>query len=186
MPRSLRASSHVGCSPDGGASPRTGRRPRHVEHVRRRRSPGAASGRRGARGRPAGSTPRRCTAARNAPSGPRSQGGATGDGADEGLDAEPEEAEADRRPARWFGHVDATRSTTSSPGSGTCPELEAECGGGRIGKLGVTHYSAAAFGELERALRTRRFEHASGAVESARADVRARRCFRSRRSSASR
>jgi aryl-alcohol dehydrogenase-like predicted oxidoreductase len=36
--------------------------------------------------------------------------------------------------------------------------LEEARDGGRIGRLGVTHYSASAFGELARALRTRRFD----------------------------
>jgi diketogulonate reductase-like aldo/keto reductase len=36
--------------------------------------------------------------------------------------------------------------------------LEAERDAGRIDRLGVTHYSAGAFGELARALRTGRFE----------------------------
>ena len=38
------------------------------------------------------------------------------------------------------------------------PWLEAERDGGRIGRLGVTHYSPGAFDELARALRTRRFD----------------------------
>ncbi len=37
------------------------------------------------------------------------------------------------------------------------PWLEGEVEAGRIGRLGVTHYSPGAFGELERALRTGRF-----------------------------
>jgi diketogulonate reductase-like aldo/keto reductase len=38
------------------------------------------------------------------------------------------------------------------------PWLEAEREAGRIGRLGVTHYSSSAFPELARALRTRHFE----------------------------
>jgi aryl-alcohol dehydrogenase-like predicted oxidoreductase len=38
------------------------------------------------------------------------------------------------------------------------PWLEAERERGTIGRLGVTHYQAAAFGELETALRTGRFQ----------------------------
>jgi diketogulonate reductase-like aldo/keto reductase len=38
------------------------------------------------------------------------------------------------------------------------PWLEAEREAGRIGRLGVTHYQASAFGELAEALRTGRFE----------------------------
>jgi diketogulonate reductase-like aldo/keto reductase len=38
------------------------------------------------------------------------------------------------------------------------PWLEGERAAGRIGRIGVTHYAASAFGELARALRTQRFE----------------------------
>ena len=38
------------------------------------------------------------------------------------------------------------------------PWLEAERDAGRIGRIGVTHYSPTAFGELEEALRSGRFE----------------------------
>ncbi len=38
------------------------------------------------------------------------------------------------------------------------PWLEAEREAGRLGRLGVTHYDPSAFGELERALRTGRFD----------------------------
>ena len=58
----------------------------------------------------------------------------------------------------WFGHVDVEQIHNLVGWERHLPWLEAECGGGRIGKLGVTHYSAAAFDELERALRTRRFD----------------------------
>jgi aryl-alcohol dehydrogenase-like predicted oxidoreductase len=50
----------------------------------------------------------------------------------------------------------SNRCTTSSPGER--PWLEAEREAGQIGRIGVSHYDSAAFDELERALRTRRFE----------------------------
>jgi diketogulonate reductase-like aldo/keto reductase len=57
----------------------------------------------------------------------------------------------------WFGHVDVEQVHNLVAWERHLPWLEAECGGGRIGKLGVTHYSPSAFDELERALRTLRF-----------------------------
>ena len=53
------------------------------------------------------------------------------------------------------------------------PWLETEREAGRIGRLGVTHYAASAFGELERALRTGRFETLQIPLQPARAGVRA-------------
>ena len=82
-----------------------------------------------------------------------------GDGADEDLDAVPEEARrqlADQ--LEWFGHVDVQQIHNLVAWERHLPWLEAECGGGRIGKLGITHYSPAAFDELDLALRTRRFD----------------------------
>jgi diketogulonate reductase-like aldo/keto reductase len=73
--------------------------------------------------------------------------------------ASPEEARrqlADQ--LEWFGHVDLQQMHNLVAWEKHLPWLEAECGGGRIGKLGVTHYSPSAFSELERALRTRRFD----------------------------
>jgi diketogulonate reductase-like aldo/keto reductase len=58
----------------------------------------------------------------------------------------------------WFGHVDVEQVHNLVAWERHLPWLEAECGGGRIGKLGVTHYSPSAFDDLERALRTRRFD----------------------------
>jgi diketogulonate reductase-like aldo/keto reductase len=57
----------------------------------------------------------------------------------------------------WFGHVDVEQVHNLVAWERHLPWLEAECDGGRIGKLGVTHYSPSATNELERALRTRRF-----------------------------
>ena len=71
--RSPPESSPVEMLADGGAPPRSGRRPRDVEHVRRRREAGARGRRRRARGRhAASSTPHRCTATPSASSARRS------------------------------------------------------------------------------------------------------------------
>jgi diketogulonate reductase-like aldo/keto reductase len=58
----------------------------------------------------------------------------------------------------WFGHVDVEQVHNLVAWERHRPWLEAECGGGRIGKLGVTHYSPSATNELECALRTRAFD----------------------------
>jgi diketogulonate reductase-like aldo/keto reductase len=58
----------------------------------------------------------------------------------------------------WFGHVEVEQVHNLVAWEQHLPWLEAERDAGRIGLLGVTHYSPAAFGELARALRTRRFQ----------------------------
>jgi diketogulonate reductase-like aldo/keto reductase len=58
----------------------------------------------------------------------------------------------------WFGRVDVEQIHNLVAWERRLPWLEAECGGGQIGKLGVTHYSAVSFEELGRALKTRRFD----------------------------
>ena len=58
----------------------------------------------------------------------------------------------------WFGRVEVEQVHNLVAWEQHLPWLEAERDAGRIGKLGVTHYSPSAFGELARALRTRRFE----------------------------
>lgn len=58
----------------------------------------------------------------------------------------------------WFDRVDVEQVHNLVGWERHLPWLEAECGGGRIGKLGVTHYSPSAFGELEQALQTRRLD----------------------------
>lgn len=58
----------------------------------------------------------------------------------------------------WYGRVDVEQVHNLVAWEEHLPWLEAERDAGRIGKLGVTHYAAAAYGELAQALRTRRFE----------------------------
>jgi len=63
----------------------------------------------------------------------------------------------------WFGRVDVGRVDVEQVHNLVgwrehSPWLEAEREAGRIGRLGVTHYDRSAFGELEEALATRRFE----------------------------
>jgi aryl-alcohol dehydrogenase-like predicted oxidoreductase len=57
----------------------------------------------------------------------------------------------------WFGSVEAEQVHNLVAWEQHLPWLEAERDAGRIGRLGVTHYSSSAFGELARALRTERF-----------------------------
>ena len=58
----------------------------------------------------------------------------------------------------WFGLVELEQVHNLVAWEQHLPWLEREREAGRIGRLGVTHYSPAAFGELGRALRTRRFQ----------------------------
>jgi len=57
----------------------------------------------------------------------------------------------------WYGHVELEQVHNLVAWEEHLPWLETEREAGRIGRLGVTHYQPAAFGEVERALRTRRF-----------------------------
>ncbi|MDX6399377.1 MAG: hypothetical protein QOJ43_2785 [Gaiellaceae bacterium] len=57
----------------------------------------------------------------------------------------------------WFGRVEVEQVHNLVAWEQHLPWLEGEREAGRIGRIGVTHYSPAAFGELERALRTGRF-----------------------------
>jgi aryl-alcohol dehydrogenase-like predicted oxidoreductase len=59
----------------------------------------------------------------------------------------------------WFdGRVDVEQVHNLEGWQEHLPWLERERDAGRIGRIGVTHYSAAAFPELARALRTNRFD----------------------------
>jgi diketogulonate reductase-like aldo/keto reductase len=58
----------------------------------------------------------------------------------------------------WFGRIEVEQVHNLVAWKRHLPWLEAERDAGRIGRLGVTHYSPSAFGELARALRTRRFD----------------------------
>jgi diketogulonate reductase-like aldo/keto reductase len=62
------------------------------------------------------------------------------------------------RQLEWFGRVEVEQIHNLQSWEEHLPWLERERGEGRIDLLGVTHYSPGAFGELARALRTRRFE----------------------------
>ena len=71
----------------------------------------------------------------------------------------PEEAaEQLRRQLAWYGHVELEQIHNLVAWEEHLPWLEAERDAGRIGLVGVTHYASSAFGELARALRTRRFD----------------------------
>jgi diketogulonate reductase-like aldo/keto reductase len=69
-----------------------------------------------------------------------------------------EAAEQYRRQLDWYGRVDVEQVHNLVAWKQHLPWLEREREEGRIGMLGVTHYDPAAFGELERALRTQRFQ----------------------------
>ncbi|MGH3072585.1 MAG: aldo/keto reductase [Gaiellaceae bacterium] len=58
----------------------------------------------------------------------------------------------------WFGRVEVEQVHNLVAWERHLPWLESERDAGRIGMLGVTHYSPSAFDELARALRTRRFD----------------------------
>jgi diketogulonate reductase-like aldo/keto reductase len=58
----------------------------------------------------------------------------------------------------WFGRIEIEQIHNLAAWESQLPWLERERDAGRIGRLGVTQYAPSAFGELARALRTRRFE----------------------------
>lgn len=59
---------------------------------------------------------------------------------------------------RFFGRVEIEQVHNLVAWEQHLPWLEAEKAEGRVDRIGVTHWSEGAFGELERALRTRRFD----------------------------
>jgi diketogulonate reductase-like aldo/keto reductase len=62
------------------------------------------------------------------------------------------------RQLEWYRRVDVEQVHNLVSWQEHLPWLEPEREAGRIGRLGVTHYSPSAFDELERALATGRFE----------------------------
>jgi diketogulonate reductase-like aldo/keto reductase len=58
----------------------------------------------------------------------------------------------------WFGRVEVEQVHNLVAWEQHLPWLEGEREAGRIGRIGVTHYAPSAYGELERALRTGRFQ----------------------------
>lgn len=59
---------------------------------------------------------------------------------------------------RFAGRIDVEQVHNLVAWEEHLPWLEGERDAGRIGRIGVTHYQPSAFGELARALRTRRFD----------------------------
>jgi diketogulonate reductase-like aldo/keto reductase len=59
---------------------------------------------------------------------------------------------------RWFGRIEIEQIHNLVGWEQQLPRLEREREAGKVGRLGVTHYSPSAFGELARAMRTGRFE----------------------------
>jgi diketogulonate reductase-like aldo/keto reductase len=63
-----------------------------------------------------------------------------------------------RRQLGWYGRVEIEQIHNLQAWQDQLAWLEEERSAERVGKLGVTHYSASAFTELARALRTERFD----------------------------
>jgi diketogulonate reductase-like aldo/keto reductase len=63
-----------------------------------------------------------------------------------------------RRQLEWFGRIEVEQVHNLVSWREHLPWLEKEREAGRIGELGVTHYDASAFGDLETALQTGHFQ----------------------------
>jgi diketogulonate reductase-like aldo/keto reductase len=74
------------------------------------------------------------------------------------VDSVAEGLEQYRRQIEWFGRVEIEQIHNLLAWREQLDWLETERAEGRIDRLGVTHYSAGAFGELATALRTGRFD----------------------------
>jgi diketogulonate reductase-like aldo/keto reductase len=74
------------------------------------------------------------------------------------ADSAPEAREQLQDQLAWFDRVEVEQVHNLVAWEEHLPWLEGERDAGRIGRLGVTHYSSGAFDELARALRTGRFE----------------------------
>ena len=73
---------------------------------------------------------------------------------------------------RFFGRVEIEQIHNLAAWREQLPWLEAERDAGRIDRLGVTHWDAGQFGELEQALRTGQVRHRADPAQPARARVR--------------
>jgi diketogulonate reductase-like aldo/keto reductase len=74
------------------------------------------------------------------------------------ADSVAEGCEQYRRQVEWYGRVEIEQIHNLLAWRDQLDWLEVERAAGRIDRLGVTHYSAGAFGELATALRTGRFD----------------------------
>jgi diketogulonate reductase-like aldo/keto reductase len=78
------------------------------------------------------------------------------------------------RQLEWYGHVEIEQVHNLVAWREHLPRLEAARERGAISRVGVTHYERGAFGELEEALRTRRFSTVQVPYNPAERDCEAR------------